>query len=101
MQPRRALFEGPGGQLALELRAFGVAGSAEPRADAGTPRPMVPPPQPDAPQVQAAREATPDDARRIDDIRRRIEARRAQLRQQNQDAGDGGGRLRPLSGPAR
>lgn len=102
VQPRRALFEGPGGQLALELRAFGVAGSAEPRADVGTPRPMVlPPPQPDAPQVQAAREATPDDARRIDDIRRRIEARRAQLRQQNQDTGDGGGRLRPLSGPAR
>lgn len=98
VRPRAALFEGPGGQVALELRSFGVAGSPEPRAGAPVPS-MVPPPPQEG--VRDAGDSAPDEARRIEDIRRRIEARRAQMRQQNQDAGDGGGRLRPLSGPAR
>jgi general secretion pathway protein N len=98
VRPRAALFEGPGGQVALELRSFGVAGSPEPRAGAPVPS-MVPRPPQEG--VRDAGDSAPDEARRIEDIRRRIEARRAQMRQQNQDAGDGGGRLRPLSGPAR
>ena len=61
----------------------------------------LPAPPPDRPEAPAAAQSPPDEARRIEDIRRRIEARRAQMRQQNQDAGNGGGRLRPLSGPAR
>lgn len=98
VRPREALFEGPGGQVSLELRSFGVAG--EPGARAGTPVPsMVPPPPQEG--VRDVGNAAPDEARRIEDIRRRIEARRAQMRQQNQDAGDGGGRPRPLSGPTR
>ena len=60
---------------------------------------MVPPPPQEG--VRDVGNAAPDEARRIEDIRRRIEARRAQMRQQNQDAGDGGGRPRPLSGPTR
>ncbi len=98
VRPREALFEGPGGQVSLELRSFGVAG--EPGSRAGTPVPsMVPPPPQEG--VRDVGNAAPDEARRIEDIRRRIEARRAQMRQQNQDAGDGGGRPRPLSGPTR
>lgn len=104
VQPRRALFEGPGGQVALELRSFGVAGSPEVRAAAEAPLqealPHAPPPPPQA-AAHGAMESTPDQARRIEDLRRRIEARRAQRRQQNQDAGNGGAGLRPLSGPAR
>ena len=98
VRPRAALFEGPGGQVALELRSFGVAGSPEPRAGAPVPSAVPPPPQEG---VRDAGDSAPDEARRIEDIRRRIEARRAQMRQQNQDPGNGGGRSRPLSGPAR
>lgn len=102
LQPRRAVFEGPGGQVTLELRSFGVAAAAQARAEPGAARPMaLPAPPPDRPEAPAAAQSAPDEARRIEDIRRRIEARRAQMRQQNQDAGNGGGRLRPLSGPAR
>lgn len=75
VQPRRAIFEGGGGQVVLDLRTFG--GSAAPpvavaRAPAGAP----PPP------VQAAADAAvpQSEAARIETIRRRIEARRAQLR---------------------
>lgn len=101
VQPRRVVLDGPGGQTTLEMRTFGVAGmpstamrDADVRIDAAAP----PPPPPAAESAPA-----PDEARRIEDIRRRIEARRAQLRQQpqTQNADDGGARARPLSGPAR
>lgn len=103
VQPRRAVFEGPGGQTTLELRTFGVAGPPPAREAAvqvdAAPAMGAPPPPPPA----ADPTAPPDEARRIEDIRRRIEARRAQLRQQSppQNADDGDARLRPLSGPAR
>jgi general secretion pathway protein N len=81
VQPRRAIFEGPGGQMTLDLRTFGVAGApagaskaaaeAAAVADAAAAGPPLPPP-------------TPDESRRIDEIRKRIEARRAQLQQHNQ-----------------
>ncbi len=81
VQPRRAIFEGPGGQMTLDLRTFGVAGTpagatkvaaeaAAAAADAAAAGPPLPPP-------------TPDESRRIDEIRKRIEARRAQLQQHN------------------
>ena len=78
VQPRRVIFEGSSGQVTLDLRAFrgsGPAPTAVARnnaADAAGTAP--PPPQPvvdQAPQSEAAR---------IETIRRRIEARRAQLR---------------------
>lgn len=91
VQPRRAVFEGPGGQTTLELRTFGTDGrTAAPAvvADAmGTQAPVDDPPPP----------PPPVDAARVDDIRRRIEARRAQLKQQESPADHGV--LRPLSGP--
>jgi general secretion pathway protein N len=110
VQPRRAVFEGPGGQTTLELRAFGVAGmpanpprGADMQADAEAPIALQPAPPPPPPAAASAQPT--EEARRIEDIRRRIEARRAQLRQQpqnqSQNAGDGGARPRPLSGPAR
>ena len=87
VQPRRAIFEGPGGQMTLDLRTFGVAGTpagaskadaalaaaaaASAAADTAAAGPPMPPP-------------TPDESRRIEDIRKRIEARRAQMQQHNQ-----------------
>lgn len=105
VQPRRAVFEGPGGQTTLDLRTFGVAGDP-------TPARAVDAPQAATAAASAMRAASAadaavdnaqasDDARRIEDIRRRIEARRAQLQSQNPDANDAGARARPLSGPAR
>ena len=75
VQPRRVIFEGSSGQVTLDLRAFGGSGPAPTAvarnaADAAGTAP--PPPAADqAPQSEAAR---------IETIRRRIEARRAQLR---------------------
>ena len=82
LQPRRAIFEGAGGQSALELRSFGEAGAstgaAPPAAapvmsaaGAPSPPPAVKPAAVEAPQNQEAR---------IEAIRKRIEARRAQMR---------------------
>ncbi|HWS78330.1 MAG TPA: hypothetical protein VN205_08145 [Thermomonas sp.] len=81
VQPRRAIFEGGGGQSALDLRTFGDAGA--PAATAmpmGSPAPAptvatAPPPRPEA----AAEEPQNQEAR-IEAIRKRIEARRAQMR---------------------
>jgi general secretion pathway protein N len=80
VQPRRAIFEGAGGQTALDLRTFGEAGSPTATAIARPPAaPAVaaaaPPPRP-----QAAAEEPQDQEARIEAIRKRIEARRAQLR---------------------
>ena len=80
VQPRRAVFEGPSGQMTLDLRTFGVAGApagvvkaateAAAAAEAAAAGPPMPPP-------------TPDEAKRIEEIRKRIEARRAQLQSHN------------------
>ena len=81
VQPRRAIFEGAGGQSALDLRTFGDAGAPTPTA-------MPMPPQSAAPAVgavpparmDATVEEPQDSDARIEAIRKRIEARRAQLR---------------------
>ena len=77
VQPRRVIFEGSGGQVTLDLRAFGGSGPAPTAvarnaSDAAGTAPPPPPP--------AANEAPQSEAARIETIRRRIEARRAQLR---------------------
>lgn len=85
VQPRRAIFEGAGGQSALDLRTFGEARG--PAATAVAPPPAtptaanaVPPPPPSpSPSPQAADEPQDQEAR-IEAIRKRIEARRAQMR---------------------
>ncbi|GHC09584.1 hypothetical protein [Thermomonas carbonis] len=81
VQPRRVVFEGSSGQVTLDLRTFGGSGQA-PGAVA-VPTPAVPPP----PTTQSTDAGPPQsEAARIETIRRRIEARRAQLR-----AGSGNG----------
>lgn len=76
VQPRRVIFEGSGGQVTLDLRAFGGSGPA-PTAVARATVGVVPPPPPPAADTDAAPQS---EAARIETIRRRIEARRAQLR---------------------
>ena len=99
VQPRRAVFEGSSGQVSLDLRTFGGSGAA-PAAVARTPSPASAPPQVAADPVAAPPQS---EAARIETIRRRIEARRAQLR-----AGSAGGTTnsngtspQPLTTPQR
>lgn len=104
VQPRRAVFEGGQGQVTLDLRTFGVAGApgaasvglAGARGDSvaaaaaaavrdGRPVPLPQPPtQVEDPVAEA----------RVEAIRRRIEARRAQMQadsQQRNNSGPGSG----------
>ena len=79
VQPRRAIFEGSGGQSMLDLRTFGdvaapAATTPMPAPSAGRINAVVPAPP------QAAGEEPQNQEARIDAIRKRIEARRAQLR---------------------
>jgi general secretion pathway protein N len=94
LQPRRAVFEGPQGRTELELRVFDGNGGATPVSGNGAP-PMaaasVPPaggrqevaaetaaPAPEPVAQQATTEMTQE--QQVEAIRRRIEARRAQMR---------------------
>ncbi len=101
LQPRRAVFEGPQGRRELELRVFDGAGGAT--VVSGTPRPptaaggptpgapggAAPPPQAVAAQPAPAPAADSEPAaemtqeQQVEAIRRRIEARRAQMRAEN------------------
>lgn len=86
VEPRSAVIEGPEGRRTLELRQYD--GSADARPEAG-PRPTT---RPDAADAAAAAEPAapvdmstepPADAdAQVQAIRRRIEARRAQLREE-------------------
>lgn len=113
LQPRQAVIEGPSGQRTLELRVFDGKGSAPPRALASTagpesgageksePPPMTPtasnsPPPPPPPTIsipnaavaqQAAAQTQTAQDQQIEAIRRRIEARRAQMRAEAEAAG--------------
>lgn len=100
LQPRSAVFEGPEGRRELPLRTWGgepapkdgAAAAAAPitgAAPASAPVPAPPAPLTDParpeftppPQTPAQAQATRDEAARIEEIRRRIEARRAQVQQ--------------------
>jgi general secretion pathway protein N len=95
VQPRRAIFEGGGGQSALDLRTFGDA--AAPAATA-VPAPATAPATTAAAPARAdmAGEAPQTQEARIEAIRKRIEARRAQLR-----AGQPGGSADSSSQPPK
>jgi general secretion pathway protein N len=97
LEPRRAVLEGPGGQKTLELRVYNGAGAGQSPAivneDAPVPAPgqveMVPDPNAAGPQpLPAVATPAPSPApadnltqeQQIEAIRRRIEARRAQMR---------------------
>jgi len=107
LEPRRAIFAGGGTQLTLDLRTFGDAGTPEPPrtpettgvasavTDANTAPnaattavPAVPMPVP-VPGSGAGSGAAPPqtDQARIEAIRQRIEARRAQQRAASQTSG--------------
>lgn len=99
LDARQAVFEGPEGQRTLELRVFDGKGGQPPTAvrAAGPPRPAsalpAPPPPPAAgPDEAPASGAVAPAEAQMEAIRRRIEARRAALRQrqQQQQAGSSG-----------
>ena len=93
VQPRRAVFEGSGGQVTLDLRSFGGTGDAKGAVPHTAGAPPPPPQSTDAapPQSEAAR---------IETIRRRIEARRAQLRANPQGGNGGAAAPAPTQSPA-
>ena len=99
LAPRSATLEGPGGQRTLELRVFNGLGAgqvnpssvaaeeAQPQPgpeDAPDPNAAGPQPMPPVPAATPAPQPTPADnltqEQQIEAIRRRIEARRAQMR---------------------
>ncbi|MDQ2703253.1 MAG: hypothetical protein M3Y70_10715 [Pseudomonadota bacterium] len=80
LAPRSAVFDGPGGRRTLDLRTWAGDGEAPPMAAA--------PPPPPAPSGEAAVETTEAPAptqvqEQLEQIRKRIEARRAQLRRKD------------------
>jgi len=77
VQPRRAIFEGPEGQVTLEMRVSGAP---------ALPPELAKPGAAPTPPVEATAAAATDDQQRIDDLRRRIEERRAQLQQSTSDS---------------
>jgi general secretion pathway protein N len=98
VQRRHAVFEGPDGQRRLDMRTFGVAGAPAQSATGGEPVQQGQQVQDDGGQAsEAARAAAAaaaaasvqepgGESARIEEIRRRIEARRAQLQAAGQDA---------------
>jgi general secretion pathway protein N len=94
LEPRRAVLEGPEGQRVLELRVFDGQGGQAPTPVASAndaPKPQAPPPiNPTNPPtlIEQGAQANADAQRgaaeqaQIDAIRARIEARRAQLAEQ-------------------
>ena len=101
LNPRSAIFEGPDGQKTLDLRVYDGNGGEPPTAMHATGQPggnaastlaspkpttrpsipqATPTPPPSTPNATAEPAITPD--AQIEGIRRRIEERRAQLRQQ-------------------
>ena len=97
VQPRRVVFEGSSGQVTLDLRAFGGSGPppaavARNPADATVAAPPPPVASESPPQSEAAR---------IETIRRRIEARRAQLRAGSSSNNNGTPPPSPATAPQR
>lgn len=99
LQPRSAVFRGPEGEKTLELRVFNGVGGAVPPTAAPTavinetlpgpggvvpPPPDAPPPIPQPMPVASGNGASGNVSTeaQLDAIRKRIEARRAQIRQQ-------------------
>ena len=83
LKPRGAVFDGPGGRRALELRTWAGDGEAPP-IPAATPTATASPGE-DAPQADDTNAPAPTPVQQqMDQIRQRIEARRAQLRAKDQ-----------------
>lgn len=94
VQPRRAVFEGGSGQSTLDLRTFGASDADREAIAQAAPGARPPPAASDA--AAAAPAAPQNEQQRIEAIRRRIEARRAQIRaQQNNGASQTSSREQP------
>ena len=89
VEPRRAIFAGGGGQVTLDLRTYGDAGKPEGRrsAEAGIVANAVAEATAAADAAGAAVAVPQNDQARIEAIRQRIEARRAQQRAAGQTSG--------------
>ena len=85
VQPRRAVFEGGGGQTTLELRTFGASDADREAIARAAPGARPPPAASDAAPTPAT--SPQNEQQRIEAIRKRIEARRAQIRAQQNNAG--------------
>ena len=86
LQPRRAIFEGPDGQQVLDMRSFGVVGApVVAQGGAASEAANTAAVAAEAAAAAAAAAAQGNEAR-TDAIRRRIEARRAQLRNRDTTA---------------
>ena len=92
VQPRSAVFEGGGGRLVLDLRTFGSAGEPPGARDADAPAAAESVARDAAAAAREAADAAgadvpppPMDDARVEQLRRRIEARRAQLRELGED----------------
>lgn len=96
VQPRRVVFEGGSGQVTLDLRAFGGSGPA-PAAVARNPADA----NGAAPPPIASEAPSQSEAARIETIRRRIEARRAQLRAGSSSNNNGTSSPSPATAPQR
>ncbi|WP_374604270.1 hypothetical protein [Arenimonas sp.] len=94
LEPRAAVFSGPEGQRRLDLRVYDGSGDARPprpaMPGAGNGQPAPPPAAQEAPAQAAApgkdAEAMTEE-QQVEAIRRRIEARRAQMREQSSREG--------------
>lgn len=90
LAPRSAIFEGPSGRTTLEQRVFDGSGGEAPTAtgkDGMAEDTMEPSPAAaSAASGDAAEPAPETPEEQVEAIRRRIEARRAQLRQQQQSS---------------
>ena len=89
VEPRRAIFAGGGGQVTLDLRTYGDASKPDGRrsADAGIVANAVAEATAAADAAAAAVVVPQSDQARIEAIRQRIEARRAQQRAVGQTSG--------------
>lgn len=91
LEPRRAVLEGPEGQRALDLRRFDGQGGQAPTPLGAAPVPQSAGAAPGNPpslleqgaQANAEAQRGAEEQAQIDAIRARIEARRAQLREQH------------------
>lgn len=87
LEPRAAIFSGPEGERRLELRLYDGSGDARPPPVAQAANGQAPGAQPprEAPAQAAAakgEDAVMTEEQQVEAIRRRIEARRAQMREQ-------------------
>jgi general secretion pathway protein N len=86
VQPRRVVFEGANGQSTLDLRTFGASATDRDEIARAVPGARPPPPTATAAAAASADAAAAvppqNEQQRIEAIRKRIEARRAQLRTQ-------------------